>query len=816
MVEVLLCLAEHPGETVFKGHLIQKVWGGTFVTDDVLTRCISELRKALEDDAKEPRIIQTISKKGYRLLQKVERVEDSNPPDESPAGMSPSANEMPRDLQGLEEYLRRASKVKAFTLEPFLQRARTYRFAIPVLVLLLAGCLLSYWFLHRQANIHWAREKALPEIAQLIEGSDVFGNLNDAYVLAERAEAYVPHDSTLAKLMSECSLRINVRTEPAGARIYFKDYNHPDSEWRYLGVSPLENVRVPIGNFRWRVEKEGYETVWAAASTWDLASTSATGLVPYNFFRVLDRKGSIPPGMVRVAGAKTEIGELNDFFIDKYEVTNKQYKRFIDSGAYRDQKYWKQPFLDNGKALTWKEGMTRFVDQTGRPGPATWQAGDYPTGEDDFPVSGISWYEAAAYADFIGKSLPTRYHWSLARGEYTPLVEFPWLGGFAILAPYSNFNGDGPVAVGSLPGLTAYGAYDMAGNVREWVWNQTPKGRLVRGGAWNDNTYMFNLLGQAPPMNRSPKNGFRCAIYPSVEKIPKAAFQEEGIPSREKFADLYKEKPVVDSVFQAYRGQFSYDKTGLDAHVDWEKESPEDWTQEKITFDAAYGRERVIAYLFLPRNTPPPYQTVVYFPGAASMYRRSSEDLESYFLSFIIKNGRAVLYPIYKGTYERGNDSLTAIFEDTGYSHQSQELLIQQVKDLRRSIDYLETRPDIDTKKLAYYGVSRGAKYGVIIPAVEPRLRVSVLIAGSIETGWLPEVNPINYVTRVKIPTLMLNGKYDTDNPAELTIQPMYDLLGTPAADKRLILYETDHLPPRNEYIKETLVWLDRYLGPVQ
>ena len=61
----------------------------------------------------------------------------------------------------------------------------------------------------------------------------------------------------------------------------------------------------------------------------------------------------------------------------------------------------------------------------------------------------------------------------------------------------------------------------------------------------------------------------------------------------------------------------------------------------------------------------------------------------------------------------------------------------------------------------------------------------------------------------------MLNGKFDI-RPPEKTIKPMYDLLGTPATDKQLKLYETDHTPPRNELIKETLAWLDRYLGPVQ
>ena len=79
MVEVLVCLAESPGETVSKEQLIRRVWGDTFVTDDVLTRCISELRKALEDETKAPRVIETIPRKGYRLLEKVEAVQRIKP-----------------------------------------------------------------------------------------------------------------------------------------------------------------------------------------------------------------------------------------------------------------------------------------------------------------------------------------------------------------------------------------------------------------------------------------------------------------------------------------------------------------------------------------------------------------------------------------------------------------------------------------------------------------------------------------------------------------------------------------------------------------
>jgi len=141
--------------------------------------------------------------------------------------------------------------------------------------------------------------------------------------------------------------------------------------------------------------------------------------------------------------------------------------------------------------------------------------------------------------------------------------------------------------------------------------------------------------------------------------------------------------------------------------------------------------------------------------------------------------------------------------------------VVKIIKDFKRSIDYLETRPDIDSKRLAYFGWSWGGDMGTIIPAVEDRLKASVLGVGGVDTFTRPEVSTFNYVSRVKIPTLMLNGKYDRGMPYETTVKPMFDLLGTPKDQKELKLYDTDHWLPRNELIKETLSWLDRYLGPV-
>jgi pimeloyl-ACP methyl ester carboxylesterase len=101
---------------------------------------------------------------------------------------------------------------------------------------------------------------------------------------------------------------------------------------------------------------------------------------------------------------------------------------------------------------------------------------------------------------------------------------------------------------------------------------------------------------------------------------------------------------------------------------------------------------------------------------------------------------------------------------------------------------------------------------------VNGRPRASVLMVGGFR-AWervRAEVDEINYVTRLKIPVLMLNGRYDAIYPFDATVKPLFDLLGTPAEHKRLKLYETDHFVPRNELIKETMAWLDQYLGPVK
>jgi len=725
-----------------------------------------------------------------------------------------TANELLGELDRIRHPVADAS---VFNLRSLLKQLRRPVVIGPTVIAIAALVWLGVWFNERRSEVRWAREVAIPEIERFIGDNDAWRNLVPPYRLAEQAEAVLGTTPELTELFRQCAREIDILTEPPGANVSYKEYTDPAAEWSFIGVTPLEAVRVPIGIFRWKIEKDGYETVLAAASTWNVGGEDDL-IAGYNLFRTLDEKGSHQPGMVRVRATETDVGPLGEFFIGRYEVTNREYKEFVDVGGYGNRDYWKHPFVTDGRQRTWEEAGREFVDQTGQPGPSTWLGGDFPPGQGDHPVSGVSWYEAAAFAEYVGMSLPTATHWNVARGAFTPMIQWRQLGGFGIFAPFTNFGGQGPVPVGSLPNITAYGAYDMPGNVREWCWNETSEGRVVRGGSWEDNTYEFEYERQAPPMDRSARNGFRLALYPDAGTVPDAAF---AFRDPQYVNDVRSQPPVPDAVFHVYKEQFSYDRTELNAKLEHSMESPGGWIHETISFDAAYGDERVLGHLFLPANTPPPYQAVIYFPGEASTWMPSSEGLESYyeftmFLSYLVRNGRAVLYPVYKGTFERGGPEFIALNQpENADSYAYTAYLVQLVKDLRRSIDYLETREDIDSELLAYYGMSWGAYMGAIIPAVEERFGANVLLAGCLFWLGKPEASNLTYVTRVRTPTLMLNGKYDPFCPPETSLQPMLDLLATAPEDKRLILYETDHIPPRTEYIKETLAWLDKYLGPV-
>lgn len=183
---------------------------------------------------------------------------------------------------------------------------------------------------------------------------------------------------------------------------------------------------------------------------------------------------------------------------------------------------------------------------------------------------------------------------------------------------------------------------------------------------------------------------------------------------------------------------------------------------------------------------------------------------------YLIKSGRAVIYPVFKDTFER-RTGLT--FTDPTTSRSYVEHVVWWVKDVKRSLDYLDSRSDIARDKVAFLGFSWGGRIGNIVLAVEPRFKTGVLNSGGFPLMQsLPEVKEINFAPRITIPVLMANGRHDRVFPLETSQKPMFKFLGTAAGHKKHVVYNAGHgmVKARSQHAAEVLAWLDRYLGPVQ
>jgi iron(II)-dependent oxidoreductase len=188
-------------------------------------------------------------------------------------------------------------------------------------------------------------------------------------------------------------------------------------------------------------------------------------------------------------------------YLDRFCVTNEQFQQFVDAGGYEQLEFWHEEALP---------ALLDFVDQTGNPGPRFWSDGQYPSGEERLPVVGVSWFEAWAYAHWVGKQLPTDAQWTKAGSwpvESAPgriaQRRYPWGESFDVRRAHLFGSGQrGPVPVDEFPsGVSVGGIHQLIGNV--WEWTSTPLVELgdpslyvsesvmsIRGGAFD--TYFEN------------------------------------------------------------------------------------------------------------------------------------------------------------------------------------------------------------------------------------------------------------------------------------------------------------------------------------
>jgi cephalosporin-C deacetylase-like acetyl esterase len=705
----------------------------------------------------------------------------------------------------LLEELRRLRRPKSAAQSPFARPA----VLVPAVLVVLALIAFAGWTMVSRSRRAVLVAEALPRIEALARTE----NHLDAFNLLREVER-VGHAAAIPDhIWTAASARVTITSTPAGARVTVRALGG-EGEPIELGVTPLNSIPVPRGVQHWRAEQDGHVSA-------DLVTAAAGPQL--NF--VLPPVGVADAGMVTIPAASVRLFSmggvkpqlttaLGAYLIDRHEVSNEEYARFVTAGGYERAEFWKHEFRDGDRVIPFREAMARFVDLTGRPGPATWRVGSFPDGQKDMPVTGVSWYEAAAYAAFAGKELPTVYHWYYAdTGGDIQLLP-------GLLLARANLEGTAPRPVNASGSVSAFGAIDMAGNVREWSANASAgTTRIALGGAWSDPTYTYLIPEVLSPFDRSPGNGLRCMKRTGPD--PQHEMAMRALPAKPRI-DRTRQQPVGDAEYRVFTRFFERQRVPLDPRIELTDDSAPHWIKQKVSFAAGYGGERLTAWLYLPKSAGPPYQVIIQMGGAATFYRRSSTTEQEIFgwhyADPLIRGGRAVMVPLWKGSYERSDgfhpfESEWPVFR---------EHVIKWVTELRQSVDYLQTRDDIEPSKIGYQGISFGTVFAPIFMAMEPRVHIGIFLIGGllsseIHTTPMPaEVDSLNYAPRVSAPVLMLAGRYDAVFPYETSQVPLFQLLGTPSEDKRHDTFPGGHSSAGwvDERVKRSLAWLDQHFGP--
>ena len=579
--------------------------------------------------------------------------------------------------------------------DPDMQPNRGLPVVLASLAIVVAGGLGAGLLWFAGADERWLRDTAQPGIERFLAAGDWEG----AYAIAQEIESRLGDGALPNEDWEQFALATSLPSQPSGATVYRRPYDQPEAEWETLGQTPLYEVWIPKGFSVLRFELDGHEPVIRVVGAMPISGgfpsieadehPSGTEFMINPIDVVLDPSANASSAEVRVPGTRLYMDDgpltVADFHIGRYEVTNREYQAFVEAGGYSQRDLWEHEFQSEGKTLTWEEGISLFTDSTGRPGPSTWIGGTYPKGEEDQPVGGISWYEAAAYARFAKRSLPTIHHWRRAHA----LAAVTWQ------VPASNVETDGVAPVGEFQGIGWTGTWDMLGNVREWCANAMGDHRTIVGGAWDDVYYAIpetiSVPTALPALDRSPQNGLRLADLRDTREA--SARLNQAI---EPWAFVEQPEPVSDEVFAAFLRNFDYGSAPLNPGVDASEEFT-DWTRHRVSFDGAAQGDRIELLLYVPHGSASRHRVVLFWPSSIA---KLLTDVEPYRLhvDFLVRSGWAVALPVFEGTFNRGGGQPLSTSTVEG-----RDQLIRQVREMRRTIDYLETRPDMDTDSLGEY-----------------------------------------------------------------------------------------------------------------
>ena len=638
------------------------------------------------------------------------------------------------------------------------------------------------------------------DLEEIIEKFDSGDNL---FVFKKTSDLLIKFpENKLLKLYNEkSSYPINIKTGSINSLAYIRYGN--DTIWHPIGQTPINSLRVPWffgqNDFQLKFEVNGREII---------ALKDISG--EFNF----DQIDKFPSNHAIIPGAQNsmilpgiDFGDISieTFSISKTEVSNKEFQTFVNNGGYEDSTLWDFPIFTDGVEHNFKESIVKFIGRHGQYGPSNWSYGQFDDNTGNLPVTGISWFEARAYARYKGHKLPNLFQWVYAAGLAGFVSELPDIS-------ESNLKSSNLWDIDDSRGENYFGIKNIAGNVREWVTN--PQGSKkskfsILGGSYFDNAYSFNDYHSISPFDRSLSNGFR--VVQSAVHGTQDTLDDFTINHTER--DILSESDVSDDVFNIYKEQFKYEKYEMNAKIDSIFEN-ENYTTYKFQLLPPYkSDEKLHGYVIYSNKIKKPLKPIIHFPSAWAIFNNSddwiiSSTIKDY--NYLLMEGYAVICPVYYSTYNRKKTLKTWWANETDVYKNT---MIKIGKDFKRSIDFIESRNEFDISYLSYIGYSWGSIMSNILLAIDDRISSAFICAGGLQVQKSkPEIDPVFYTRRIGIPIMHITGKNDGIFDYENSQIPMQKLLGTPLENQKMIVLDgVGHAIPKDIMIENHLKWLKKY-----
>ena len=654
--------------------------------------------------------------------------------------------------------------------------------------------LFLYFFRKSQSKDNLLTEQ-LPKISNAFEKGDNLYVFKKTKTLLEE----YPDNIILKNYFIKSSRKINISSDIEGTEVYVKYYK--DSVWNYLGLAPIDSLRVPaispdVEDFNLKLINGDTEYI-SDGEEYGYFDISLIKKLPegYVFKRTKENIFMNFPGIF--LGTDNSIPAYG---ISQAEVSNQQYKQFIEDGGYENPRFWDFPINYNGKEYSFNNSISLFTDKFGKSGPKNWIYGDFNEGEENFPVKGISWFEARAYAKYKGHSLPNIYQWLDAAKLSGFTAKLPDING-------SNYNSSKPREVDfntnnkMLP--------NIAGNVREWVINSHGEDRkAILGGSYETNEYTFNSFYSLSPFNRSEQNGLRLVKNFSDKETSNDNFIVKHIER-----NFSLEKNVSDEVFEVYKSQFDYPNSELKVIVSAIESSNKKYKIEKFQMSTPYkSNEKLYGYIITSKKFEKKSKPIIEFPSAGAIF--SDElNIDNNIIKekkYLLDEGYSIIIPVYHNTWDREKTIKDWWPNET---EEYKNTLIKIGKDFKRVIDFLETRENLDIESLSYMGYSWGSVTSNILLAIENRITsAAIFVGGLMLQKSRKEIESHLYVRRIKIPILHIVGKLDGIFEFEDSFLPWNELIGTPEIHKKIIILDkVGHGLPQDIMIDNHLQLLKKY-----